>query len=78
MIGIRPPNSGQPFGQHHTGYSLFTNDRAHFANGLHGTNQILDSHNITSEIEIVVYLKIKFTEIKIAEAALAALSVIAL
>ena len=45
MVGIWPPNSGQPFGQHHNRCSLLADDGAHLADGLHGTNQILHSHN---------------------------------
>jgi len=49
VIGIRPPRSGQPFGQHHICCSLVADDSTHLADGLHTADQvILDSHIITS------------------------------
>jgi hypothetical protein len=54
VIGIWPPNSGQPFGQHHNCSTLLADDAAYLANGLHGTDQILHSHScITSELRLL-------------------------
>ena len=52
VVGIRPPHSGQPFGQHHSCCSLLADDSTHLADGQHTADQvILDSHILLPPIE---------------------------